>query len=393
MHEIYDSFLFLTIFFHPYVCQFMGIEYIFLPKEAKEIMQSTFFPHFTIGTDAYDKVPEICGDYGKTAVIIGGNKSRAAAEPLIRKVCEGHIEILGSFLYGDDATFENAEALTKIPEVQKADMVFAVGGGRATDTTKWACHMMHKPIFTFPTLASNCASVTAVCAIYNPDHSFRCTAYRDRNPYHTFINTEIVAHSPREYFWAGLGDALAKQYEVPFCARGRSLNWVQEAGVANAQNVAAGILKYGKEALDAMDRHEVNFALEQAALAVILAPGMASVCVEDDLDSSLAHAIYNAQTRTPHKGKHLHGAVVNYGLQVLLDLDGQIEERDKIRAFALSINLPHCLKDIGIDPAHPEELIENCLHTKDMKVKPYDITYDMVYRSVMKLEELNRQGK
>ena len=85
-------------------------------------MHSTFFPHFTIGTDAYDAVPEICGDYGKTAVIIGGNKSRAAAEPAIRKVCEGHIEILGSFLYGDDATFENAEALTKIPEIQKAEM-------------------------------------------------------------------------------------------------------------------------------------------------------------------------------------------------------------------------------------------------------------------------------
>ena len=96
-------------------------------------MKSTFFPHFTIGTDAYDAIPGICREYGKTAVIVGGNKSRAAAEPLIRKACEGTIEITGSFLYGDDATFENAEALTKIPEIQKADMIFAVGGGRAVD--------------------------------------------------------------------------------------------------------------------------------------------------------------------------------------------------------------------------------------------------------------------
>ncbi|WP_299000866.1 hypothetical protein [uncultured Dialister sp.] len=68
-------------------------------------MKSTFFPHFTIGVDAYDAIPSICGDYGHTAVIVGGNKSRAAAEPLIRRACEGHIDILGSFLYGDDATF------------------------------------------------------------------------------------------------------------------------------------------------------------------------------------------------------------------------------------------------------------------------------------------------
>ena len=54
-------------------------------------MKSTFFPHFTIGVDAYDAIPDICLDYGKTAVIVGGEKSRAAAEPLIRKAIEGKI--------------------------------------------------------------------------------------------------------------------------------------------------------------------------------------------------------------------------------------------------------------------------------------------------------------
>ena len=38
-------------------------------------MNSTYFPHFTIGSDAYDKIPDICGEYGKTAVIIGGTKA------------------------------------------------------------------------------------------------------------------------------------------------------------------------------------------------------------------------------------------------------------------------------------------------------------------------------
>ena len=249
-------------------------------------MNSTYFPHFTIGSDAYDKIPDICGEYGKTAVIIGGTKARIAAEPLIRKAVSGKIDITGSFLYGDDATFENAEALTKIPEIQEADMIFAVGGGRATDTCKWAAHLLKKPIFTFPTLASNCASVTAVCIMYNPDHSFKGSIYRERGAWHTFINTEIIAHSPRQYFWAGLGDALAKQYEVPFSARGMDLTWIQQTGVNNAQNVAPGILKYGKEALADVDKGIVTDALEAATLSIIVAPGMASVCIEDDLDSS-----------------------------------------------------------------------------------------------------------
>ena len=48
-------------------------------------MKSTFFPHFTIGTDAYDAIPGICREYGKTAVIVGGNKSKAAEKPQNRK--------------------------------------------------------------------------------------------------------------------------------------------------------------------------------------------------------------------------------------------------------------------------------------------------------------------
>ena len=31
-------------------------------------MKSTFFPHFTIGVDAYDAIPDICLEYGKTAL-------------------------------------------------------------------------------------------------------------------------------------------------------------------------------------------------------------------------------------------------------------------------------------------------------------------------------------
>ena len=128
-------------------------------------MINQFFPSYTIGADAYDSVPGICVAFGTTAVLIGGEKSRAAAEPALRKSCEGKLEILGSFQYGDNSTFEAAAALEAITEVQQADMIFAVGGGRAVDTAKIAAEHLDKPIFTFPTLCSNCAPVTAVCVV------------------------------------------------------------------------------------------------------------------------------------------------------------------------------------------------------------------------------------
>lgn len=99
-------------------------------------MEHQFLPSYTLGEDAYDAVPKICGEFGKTAVIIGGNKARAAAEEELRKSCKGKLEITDSLWYGDDATFENADALKQHESVQKSDMIFAVGGGRAIDTVK-----------------------------------------------------------------------------------------------------------------------------------------------------------------------------------------------------------------------------------------------------------------
>ena len=51
-------------------------------------MTNQFLPSYTIGTDAYDSVYDVCHHFGKTAVLIGGHKSRAAAEPLLRKALE-----------------------------------------------------------------------------------------------------------------------------------------------------------------------------------------------------------------------------------------------------------------------------------------------------------------
>ena len=234
-------------------------------------MENRFLPSYTIGPDAYDEIPAVCRKFGKTAVIIGGNKARNAAEPLIRKAVEGKISITGSFLYGDDATFENAEKLMEIPEIREADMIFAVGGGRACDTAKYTAEKLDKPIFTFPTLASNCASVTAVSVIYYPDHTYRANWYRSRPPFHTFINTRVLLHSPREYFWAGIGDALSKEYEVLFNSRGDRLTFLETLGVRLAGSCSDGLLDMGEKALSdfdqKLDSEEFRFVVQNIIIS------------------------------------------------------------------------------------------------------------------------------
>lgn len=359
--------------------------------QRRRSMKHQFFPSYTIGSDAYEAVPEICLDFGKTAVIIGGEKARKAAEPAIRKAAEGKIDILGSFLYGDDCTFENAEALTKIPEVQQADMLFAVGGGRAVDTVKIAAEYLHKPVFTFPTLASNCAPVTKVCAVYYPNHSFRKVWYRERPSYHTFINTGVILHAPRDYFWAGIGDALSKQYEVLFSARGDThLDFAHSLGVQIAGNCSDELLKYGEKALADFDAKTLSEDFERVVQLIICDTGVVSNCLTHDYNSNLGHAIYNGHTELPHEGHYLHGAVVVYGVLVLLTMDRQTEARDALYRFCVNTGLPHKLADIGENVGGIDELAARAANKPDLNKVPYTVTAPMIKEAILELEELSK---
>lgn len=135
-------------------------------------MEKSLFPGYTIGPDAYEDIKNVCPAYGRKVAIIGGEKALAAAKDKILKAMEGSgLEVLGVFWYGGEASVENMEMLR--PQVAEADMLFAVGGGKAIDTCKVLAHSTNRPFFTFPTIASTCASCTSLGIVYHPDGSLR----------------------------------------------------------------------------------------------------------------------------------------------------------------------------------------------------------------------------
>ena len=135
-------------------------------------MQKSLFPGYTIGPDAYEDIVNVCPAYGKKVAIIGGKQALAAAKDKILKAMEGSpLEVTGVFWYGGEASVENMDMLR--PQVADADMIFAVGGGKAIDTCKVLAHDTNRPFFTFPTIASTCASCTSLGIVYHPDGSLR----------------------------------------------------------------------------------------------------------------------------------------------------------------------------------------------------------------------------
>ena len=352
-------------------------------------MHRTMFPGYTVGADAYDDIAAVCEQYGKKVVIIGGEKALAAAKDKILKAIEGSkLEVTGVHWYGGEASLENVEMLR--PKAADADMIFAVGGGKAIDTCKVLAHDTKRPFFTFPTIASTCAACTSLGIVYHPDGSLREYSFSKIPPNHIFIDTEIIANAPVKYLWAGMGDTMAKHYECTISSRNDTPGHSDAMGIALSSMCAAPILRWGKQAMADCEAHRVTPELTEIIEAIIISTGYVSNFVQVDYTTGMAHAMYNGFTILPSTEEyhHLHGEVVSYGILVMLTADKQYAERDRLLAFNRSIGLPTHLADIHARPEDLPAVTEKALAGIDVRVWPYPVAQQMLIDAVMELEQV-----
>lgn len=356
---------------------------------------SMYFPSYSIGRKVYDKIYEICCPYGKKIVCIGGKKALQAAEHDIREaIKDTDLSITGVLWYGGEASYENVEVLKNKIEVTQADMIFAIGGGKALDTGKALGEQLGMPVFTFPTIASNCASTTAVAIMYETSGVFKEPYFTEKPPVHAFIHTEILANAPKQYMWAGMGDTYAKFYEASVSSRNDELPHYLELGVNVSQMCVEPVLKYGEKALGDNEAGKVSKELEQVVLAIVVSTGLASNLLTKEhtvhYNSGLAHAVFYSLTAFPQiEERHLHGEVVGYGVLILLLCDGQEEEFKKVYEFHKKTNLPTKLSQIEITKAEFESILTNIRNRSDIAHYPYVVTEEMIREAYERLERMN----
>lgn len=335
---------------------------------------SVNLPSYTIGEKCYEAIPHEARFYGKTAVVIGGKTAMSKAkDKILEGIKDSGIEILDFVWYGGDSTYENGDALIAMDVVRKADMIFAVGGGRACDTGKYVANEMDKPLFCFPTVASNCAAVTAISVIYNPDGSFR-EYYYPKNANHTFIESSIIADSPEDLLWAGIGDALSKECEAVFASSEDHLSHTPMMGVQLSKICTSPLVEYGQKALEDLRQKKASYELEQVALDIIISTGLVSNMVSEAphyyYNSSLAHCVYYGSTVTQKGEQHLHGEIVSLGVLCLLTFQQAWEERDRIAKFHQQIGLPVCFDDIEITEDEFDAMAEKAMTTTEWEFRP-----------------------
>lgn len=347
---------------------------------------------YSVGPDCYKKIPEYCHIYGTKAIVIGGVRAMAAAkEKILNAVAGSDVKILGFIPFGKECTFETAKSLEMMEAVREADMIFAVGGGKAVDTCKLISIHLNKPYFSFPTIASNCAASSAVSIVYNGDGSFCEFVHFLESAKHVFIDTDIIARAPKEYLWAGIGDTYAKYYEVSVSARGEELEHYMALGVNMSRMCMETLVTYGERALKDNIKGIASYQLEQAALAIIITTGWVSSLVARnhtmDYNGGVAHAFFYGLCNLPGFDQdHLHGVVVGFGVLLLLLIDGQEEECRKLMEFNKTVGLPVSLSDIGVTVEQVESCAGYMVKDEDLIHYPYKVTEKMIIEAAKKLD-------
>lgn len=353
-------------------------------------MEQRFFVNYTIGEDAFLKFNEVCRPLGENLLIVGGKKALNASADKLKSAIGGNFNIIDTALYGDECCDTAVERLYEKYKDKKIDFITGVGGGKALDTAKYLADVMNVPVVTVPTIASTCAASSALSVVYTENHTFQCFRRYKKPAYHCFIDTRIITDAPSFYFRAGLGDTLAKYYEVEFSARGRKKTYSDETAISISRMCNAPLLNIGKKALDDCINHKISDEFNQAVLIITVSTGMVSMMINPDYNGAMAHALfYGFTTIDGFEEKFLHGDVVGYCTGVQLILDNKYEEAKKVFSFLRSIGVETTLSQRGIpvDRDYLDGVLESTLKDPDMDTIPYEITKEMIFNAILKAEE------
>lgn len=358
-------------------------------------MTTVRLSNYSLDKHGYGDLPKVLDDYGfKKVVLVGGKRALKASEGLIREALDDtDISILGSFVYGVDSTMDNINKLKEKKEVQDADVIFAVGGGKAIDTCKVLGVEVNKKVFSFPTICSNCSAATAIAVVYNNDGSLSHYDSRMQAPYHVFISTEVIANAPDVYMWAGVGDGLSKEAEVRFATEGLSLNTTASLGLAIAKSCEKPFLEYGKQAIADTKANVASEAVEKIVMDVLISTGNVSNLTNGQdyyYNSSLAHAFYNATTAIKREGKFEHGEIVSFGVMVLHAYRDDEKDLRKIGEFNKSVGLPTKLSDLNLDYSHLDTLVEKTQETMEWQRSEKELSAEKFKEAIKKADEFGK---
>ena len=335
------------------------------------------FTSYCIDINIWGELKKSIEKYNKILIVTGEKSFAAVKENLLNALGDKYFEIKK---YQGECTYEHADEIYKSSLENNFDLVLGAGGGKAIDTAKIVAWKMKKDIFIVPTIASTCAGTSALSVVYNSDSTLKEFCFYDAPPKKIFIDLETIKNSPSKYIWAGMGDTLAKFYEVRIkheymISKNLPVNFPSAMGVKLSSLCRDLILENREKAF-----YEKNITEEfkKIVLAVLVNTGMVSNLVDEFLNGAVAHSVFYGLTVLPRIEKeHLHGEVVSFGILVQLVMEGKQEEYKELLSFYKKMKFPAKLSDVVVIEEFlekEEEILKEILNGPDLQNFDFDMS-------------------
>ena len=343
------------------------------------------------GPGALVSLGELCKTRGERAFILGGKTALAKTkEQIDASLVQAGVEIVAATWYGGECSQDNIQRLADAAVDLQADVLVAIGGGKALDTGKAVGARLHLPIVTVPTIAATCAAVTPLSVVYNNQGEFAGNLFLEDCPAGTVVDTAIILDTPVEWLIAGMGDTLAKMYELRAAAAVMPPTSLTISAVINGQICYDIIQRFGQEARQAVAEKRLSGEFDSIIDAIILSAGLSSIFGGEKLRNAAAHAIYNGFTKIPATHTVAHGSIVGYGNLCLLALedrpDAEIIEEIKL---AHRCGIPTMLCQIAkMSEAEIQIACQASVTATAMACMPFAVTSEMVVEAINRIDRL-----
>ena len=343
------------------------------------------------GFGALDDLGDFCKLLGTKAFILGGKTALEKTEQSVHKSLEqAGVKAVATKWYGGECSRRNINALIEKIRERQADVIIAVGGGKALDTGKMVSNECHLPVITIPTIAATCAAITPVSVVYSDQGEFVEMVCFDECPVGTVIDTAVILDSPVRWLAAGMGDTMAKWYEYRVSIQCVEQTSLTLAALANGKLCYDLVERFGGEARQALEKREFNEALDSIVDAIILYAGLASILGGEKIRSAAAHGLHNGLTKIPATHKVGHGLIVGYGNLCLLALEDRSDEEiiEAIR-IAERCAVPTTMSQVLVlTDAELQVIAAATVLTPDMANMPFTVTEDMVIKAIHRVDSL-----
>lgn len=346
--------------------------------------------------------------FGDSALLIAHSDDvNRVKEKLERTAEKFNIRFVESGFCGECSRRE-VSRLQELAREHNCTCTIGLGGGKAIDTAK--CVAEGKNLIIVPTIAATDAPTSHSAVLYTPDGAFDDYVYFKQSPSVILIDTTIIAHAPVRFLVSGMGDALSTYFEaranVQSCTKvnaglpcgcregvcGEAKG--TKAAFALATLCYESLLEDGWKAKISCENHVVSESLEKIIETNILLSGLGF----ESGGLAAAHAIHDGLTILEGTHKYFHGEKVAFGTIAQLVLENApMEELEEVLEFCLSVGLPVCLEDIGVDAITEDELREvaekACIPEESIYAMPFPVTVEKVAAAIKMADAIGKSYK